>query len=70
MGDTQKDSPKALGLCDGEGIDGLKKAELELSIVGIIRVSRDQQAHLEEQKMGEGAVQKGQRGRIVGFCRD
>lgn len=34
--DTQKDSTKAPGLCDWEGIDRTTRVELELSIVGVI----------------------------------
>lgn len=39
MEDTQRDSPKAPGLCDWEGIEGTMRVELELSILGIIGVS-------------------------------
>lgn len=34
--DTQKDSPKAPGLCDWEGIGRTERVELELSIMGMM----------------------------------
>lgn len=39
MEDTQKDSPKAPGLCDWGGICGTMRVELQLSIVGMMGVS-------------------------------